>query len=73
MGPPKSAISRKFVQATRKALEELLSRSLGDKRFLVLVIDGIVFVEHRVVSALGITDRGPGYNHGSEQHGALLP
>ncbi|WP_297201731.1 IS256 family transposase [Thermanaeromonas sp.] len=57
-GTSKSTISRRFIYATRKALEELLSRPLGDKRFLVLVIDGVVFAGHTVVAALGITDKG---------------
>ncbi|NHM26255.1 IS256 family transposase [Desulfofundulus sp. TPOSR] len=57
-GISKSTISRRFIHATRKALEELLSRPLGDKRFLVLVIDGVMFAGHTVVVALGITAEG---------------
>ncbi len=57
-GTSKSAISRRFIRATRKALEELLNRSLEGKRFLVLVIDGVVFAGHTVVVALGITAEG---------------
>jgi len=57
-GISKSTISRRFIHATRKALEELLSRPLEDKRFLVLVIDGVMFAGHTVVVALGITAEG---------------
>ena len=57
-GTSKSSISRRFVRATRKALEELLGRPLGDKHFLVLVVDGVVFAGHTVVVALGITAEG---------------
>lgn len=57
-GTSKSAISRRFIRATSKALEELLNRSLEGKRFLVLVIDGVVFAGHTVVVALGITAEG---------------
>src|SRR5690349_19068880 len=37
----KSSVSRTFVERTRQALGELMSRQLGDLRLAVMMIDGI--------------------------------
>jgi hypothetical protein len=37
----KSAVSRRFVEATRAHLTEFRSRSLADRRWLVVYIDGL--------------------------------
>jgi putative transposase len=37
----KSAVSRTFVERTRQALSELMSRQLGDMRLAVTMIDGL--------------------------------
>lgn len=57
-GTGKSTVSRRFIQATQRALTELLARPLDEQRYLVLLIDGIEFAEHMVVVALGITADG---------------
>ncbi len=54
----KSSVSRRFITATRKGLAEVLSRPLGEQRYLVLMLDGIEIAEHTVVVALGITADG---------------
>jgi putative transposase len=54
----KSAISRRFVQATETALTELLARRLDDLDLVALMIDGVYFGEHLCVVALGIGDDG---------------
>lgn len=54
----KSAVSRRFVQATTKQLEQLLARNLSDLDVAVLMIDGIVFADHCCVVALAITGDG---------------
>lgn len=50
----KSAISRRFVSATEKALGELMSADLGQLDLVALMCDGVHFAEHTCVVALGI-------------------
>ena len=57
-GTSKSAISRRFVQATAERLAELLARRLDDRRWLVVFLDGFGMGEHLLVGALGVTDDG---------------
>ena len=54
----KSAVSRTFVQRTRHALGELMSRQLADLRLAVMMIDGIELKERMMIVALGITTEG---------------
>jgi putative transposase len=54
----RSAVSRTFVERTRRALEELMSRRLDDVRLAVMMIDGIDLGERTNVVALGITTEG---------------
>lgn len=53
-GTSKSTISRRFREQTRKALEERLARRPDDRRYVVLILDGLELGEHTVVAALGI-------------------
>jgi putative transposase len=50
----KSAVSRRFVAQTARALEELLGRDLSDLKVAVLMVDGITIAEHCCVVALAI-------------------
>ncbi len=54
----KSSVSRTFVEQTRVALGELMSRRLDDVRLAVMMIDGIDLGERTNVVALGITTEG---------------
>ena len=54
----KSAVSRAFVERTRKALSELMSRRLDDVRLAVLMLDGIELKGRTIIVALGITTEG---------------
>jgi transposase-like protein len=54
----RSAVSRTFVERTRVALVELMSRRLDDVRLAVMMIDGIDLGERTNVVALGITTEG---------------
>jgi transposase-like protein len=54
----KSAVSRTFVERTRHALGELMSRRLADVRLAVMMIDGIELKERMMIVALGITTEG---------------
>lgn len=53
-GNSKSAISRRFVQATTKKVDELLHRDLSQLDVGVLMIDGMIFKGCCVVVALVI-------------------
>ncbi len=53
----KSAVSRRFVARTRRALAELLARPLPDD-LLVLMLDGVVLAGHTCLCALGIRAEG---------------
>jgi putative transposase len=50
----KSAVSRRFVAQTTKALAELMARDLSDLRVAALLVDGICIAEHCCVVALAI-------------------
>ena len=54
----KSAVSRRVVERTREALEELMSRRLDDIQLAALMIDGLDLDERCNVVALGITRDG---------------
>jgi putative transposase len=54
----KSAVSRAFNRGSKQALELLQSRSLVDKRFAVIMIDGIHFGSRNVIVAVGVTTSG---------------
>lgn len=54
----KSAVSREFVERTRVALGELMSRRLDDVRLAAMMIDGIDLKERTHVVALGISTEG---------------
>ena len=57
-GTSKSAISRRFVAATERALAELLAADLSTLDLVALLVDGIGVAEHCCVVALGITRDG---------------
>ena len=54
----RSAVSRTFVERTRRALGELMSRRLDDVRLAVLMLDGLELKGRTNVVALGITTEG---------------
>ena len=54
-GTSKSAISRRFVAATERALAELLAADLTGLDLVALMVDGVRVAEHCCVVALGIT------------------
>lgn len=57
-GLSKSAVSRRFIRATQQALDTFLHRSLDDRTWGVLMVDGIRVGGHLVVVALGIDAQG---------------
>jgi putative transposase len=54
----RSSVSRTFVERTRAALGELMSRRLDDVRLAVMMIDGLELQGRCCVVALGITTEG---------------
>jgi putative transposase len=54
----KSAVSRTFVERTRTAVAELMSRQLADLRLAVMMLDGIELKGRMMIVALGITTEG---------------
>lgn len=75
-GTSRSAVSRRFVQLTRTALEELMARRLDDLDILVLLVDGVRVADHLCVVALAID--GDGHKHpvglvqGATENGAVV-
>lgn len=57
-GTSKSAVSRRFVGATRERLTEMMSRDLSTIPLCAVMIDGIHVGEHLVLVALGIDEGG---------------
>jgi transposase-like protein len=57
-GASRSAVSRRFVKATQERLNEVLSRDLSGLDLLVLMIDGVHFSDHVVLTAVGIDSDG---------------
>lgn len=54
-GTSRSAVSRRFVQMTERALDELMHQDLSELDLVALMIDGVHFAEHLCVVALGIS------------------
>src|SRR3954467_8947076 len=71
----KSSVSEMFVERTRTALSELMSRRLEDVRLAVMMLDGMEVAEATHVVALGITTEGVkiplGLWEGSTENAAL--
>lgn len=57
-GISKSSISRKFIRASAKRLEEFRSRDLSGYDIVAIFIDGKCFAENEMVIALGVTLEG---------------
>ena len=58
VGIQKSSVSRHFIKASRKALEELMQRQLGDIELLAVYLDGIVVDGHHILAAVGVDRHG---------------
>ncbi len=54
----KSTVSELFIERTRSALGELMSRRLDDVRLAVMMLDGLEIAERTHVVALGISTEG---------------
>jgi putative transposase len=54
----KTSVSEMFIERTRTALGDLMSRGLDDVRLAVMMLDGLEIAERTHVVALGITTEG---------------
>ena len=54
-GIKKSAVSRKFIRASARKLQEFMTRSLAAYDIVAIFIDGKGFAENEMVIALGVT------------------
>jgi transposase-like protein len=72
----KSTVSELFIERTRTALGELMSRRLDDVRLAVMMLDGLEIAERTHVVALGITTDGAkiplGLWEGSTENATLV-
>ncbi|MGK5089977.1 transposase [Bdellovibrionota bacterium FG-2] len=57
-GIKKSSVSRKFIRASAKRLEEFSNRDLSGYDIVAIFIDGKFFAENEMVIALGVTITG---------------
>jgi putative transposase len=57
-GVSKSNVSREAAEAGEEALKELLERRFDEVDLLVIYIDGMMFGEHHVISAVGVDGAG---------------
>ena len=58
VGVSKSAVSRRFIEASAAQLAALNERSLEELKLLVIYIDGIVVAGHHIVAAVGVDELG---------------
>lgn len=57
-GMEKSAISDRFIQASREKLKELMERPLGELKLCAIVIDGTPFKGRQMIAAIGVGNDG---------------
>jgi putative transposase len=57
-GTSKSAVSRRFIEATTDALAALMNRNIAELDIRALMLDGIVVGAHTILVALGIDGKG---------------
>lgn len=61
VGVSKSEVSRHFIEASAKVLEELMERRLEDWDICIVYLDGIVFGDYHAVAAIGVDTVGCKY------------
>lgn len=57
-GIEKSAISERFIQASRGKLKELMERPLGETKLCAIIIDGTPFKGRQMIAAIGVGNDG---------------
>jgi len=57
-GIEKSAISQRFIQASREKLKTLMERPLGELKLCAIVLDGTPFKGRQMIAAIGVAHNG---------------
>ena len=74
VGVSKSSVSRETIEASEKALEELVERRFDHTEVLIVYVDGLRFGEHAVIAAVGVDRQGRkqvrGVQHGATENAA---
>ena len=75
-GIEKSAISERFIQASREKLKTLMERPLGELKLCALVIDGTPFKGRQMIAAIGVAHDGEktvlGLREGATENAAVV-
>jgi transposase-like protein len=75
-GIEKSAISERFIQASRDKLKELMERPLGELKLCAMVIDGTPFKGRQMIAAVGVGNDGKktvlGLREGATENAAVV-
>src|SRR5215471_5932353 len=75
-GIEKSAISERFIQASREKLKTLMERPLSELRLCAIVIDGTPFKGRQMIAAIGVTHDGKktvlGLREGATENAAVV-
>ncbi|MFV0445761.1 MAG: IS256 family transposase [Planctomycetaceae bacterium] len=58
VGVSKSQVSREFIEAGERLLQELTERDFSETRLLVIYIDGLQFGPYHVICAVGVDEQG---------------
>jgi putative transposase len=66
-GVSKSNVSREAMEAGEEALKELLERRFDELDLLVIYLDGMVFGDHHMISAVGVDTAGRKHVLGIQQ------
>jgi len=76
VGISKSSVSRKFIEASEKALSELMERRLSGIDLLAIYLDGIVVDTHHILAAVGVDATGTkhllGLSIGASENAAVV-
>lgn len=71
-GIRRSSVSRAFIEASRREVEELMTRRFDGIRFPVIFIDGVVYADTTMVVGLGLTEDGQkrilGFREGASEN-----
>jgi len=75
-GIEKSAVSERFIQASREKLKTLMERPLGELQLCAMVIDGTPFKGRQMIAAIGVGNDGKktvlGLREGATENAAVV-
>ena len=75
MGISKSSVSPELIEASAEELKQLCEKWLEDLELLMVYLDGMVFLEHHIIVAVGVKQKGYkhilGLTQGSSENAAV--